>query len=63
MIDAVAKTGMLGVCCFRAAKLTTNLYILIELGNIFVHVKKKNSLCSSPSLLASASKLEIHNAR
>ena len=62
MIDAVAKNGMLGVCCFRAAKLTTNLYILIELGNIFVHVKK-NSLCSSPSLLASASKLEIHNAR
>ncbi len=44
MIDAVARTSMLGVCCYQAAKPTTNLYNLVELDNIFVHTKRRTVL-------------------
>lgn len=44
VINVVARNSMLGFCCSRATRPTTNLYILKELGNNFVHHMKRRTV-------------------
>ena len=58
IINALARTSVLESCRSRAAKPTTDMYILLKLGNNLRAAREENnSLCSSLSSLASVGKL------